>query len=97
MWQGSLLRVVDVLQQRAGCGDADRVFIATEACQIARAELFAQEPRSALYFEMPGWAAASADTVAQARGNVGVFIDDDFGGPQALEFAGQRLDARDFG
>ncbi len=57
MRQRRLLRVGDVLQQRAGGGQAELAIVTAEAGEIARAELLAQQAPGAVQLEMPRRAA----------------------------------------
>ena len=96
MRQGRFLRVVDVLQECPGSRDTTRQMCTTEAVEISCCELVAQQSHRTVEFEMPGWSACHTYGIGKRIAEAMIFIDDQFGGAEAFQFALHGVDIVDF-
>ena len=81
---------------RAGGGYTVGKAGAAETVEVASAELGAKQSCRAVVFEMPWRAARNANAFTQRFTERLVFVDEQLGGPQALDFCLQRLDVGHF-
>ena len=87
MWQRRFLRIGNVLQQRASRRNATREIVTAKSSQVFRSELCAKKPLRTVQLEMPWRAPGNARAFKQVLELRCVFINDDLGWLQALEFA----------
>ena len=97
--EGGALGVADILEQAAGRPHCQAQGRTAEAAEVAGAELFAQGPLPTVRVEVPGRTAGQAPVQAplQTQGlrQAAVLGQQDLGGPQAHQFAPQRLQGLD--
>ncbi len=89
--QRRALRVGDVLQQAARGADRERQRRASEAGEVARAELAGEQALAAVGVEVPDRPAGQPVRARQARRQGEVLGQQQLGGAQALELAGEGL------